>query len=532
MTAARIVSLEVTNFKSIYDRTRIEFGALTVLLGKNNSGKSTITQALLLLKQTLELARVETPLHLDGYVKAIGLRELISGWPPISEEVVQGPIFAIEWTSTVDVPKALVESENPDVATLAERGGIPWLKTETKNKNLRLTTRMELNYSDRKGKVTLDKIAFSSKSGTDLSGSEPFNAEVETIRNLDGRFDCSWGGHLRKKIEVNVHHFFPGLSVDKRNIGPRHTERSLANAFNILFAQPFDDLEEILKGFFFLSSTRSLPPPLYPPASSETDNIGVSGEFAAQLLYAHQNDPVHYMFPDFLDSNSAAVPRERGLRDAINEVLTGLGIETPLSIEEFEKIGFRLMFGNATLSHVGRGLTYLLPIVQLGLFSDPNRFKHSGTSPIFEDNVSVRLCAFEEPESHLHPKVQARLATWFVALAQANRQVIVETHSDHLIRKLRLTIADAISESDFERWLSENVRIIYVAQNDGKTIVESSPLRKDGGLDIWPEDFMDAATTGEQQIYMASLAKDGPPEDVSTLTEVLHLDGDEPDVGA
>lgn len=532
MTAARLISLEVENFKSIYDRTRIEFGALTVLLGKNNSGKSTITQALLLLKQTLELARVETPLHLDGYVKAIGLRELISGWPSVSEEVVPGPIFALEWTSLVDVPKALEESENPDIATLAERGGIPWLKTETKNGSLRLSTRIELHYEDRKGKITLDRIVFSSKNGSSLSGTTPFNAQVETIRSSDGRFECNWGGQSRKKMEVNVHHFFPGLSVDKRNIGPRHTERSLANAFNILFAQPFDDLEGILKGFFFLSSTRSLPPPLYPPASSETDNIGVSGEFAAQLLYAHQNDPVHYMFPDFLDSNSAAVPRERGLRDAVNEVLSGLGIETPLSIEEFEKIGFRLMFGNATLSHVGRGLTYLLPIVQLGLFSDPKRFQHSGPSSVLDETVSMRLCAFEEPESHLHPKVQARLATWFVSLSQANRQVIVETHSDHLIRKLRLTVADSISDSEFELWLSKNVRIVYVTQKDGKTIVESSPLLKNGSLDVWPEDFMDAATTGEQQIYMASLTKSGPPEVDSIAEGAVHLDGDEPDAGA
>lgn len=43
---------------------------------------------------------------------------------------------------------------------------------------------------------------------------------------------------------------------------------------------------------------------------------------------------------------------------------------------------------------------------------------------------------------------------------------------------------------------------------------------------------MDAATTGEQQIYIRLLAKDGQSEGGSTIDEVLHLDGDEPDVGA
>ncbi|WP_214573768.1 AAA family ATPase [Enterobacter roggenkampii] len=58
MESGRILALTIENFKSIYDKTRVEFGQLTVFLGKNNSGKSTITQVLLLLKQTLELGKV------------------------------------------------------------------------------------------------------------------------------------------------------------------------------------------------------------------------------------------------------------------------------------------------------------------------------------------------------------------------------------------------------------------------------------------------------------------------------------------
>lgn len=104
-------------------------------------------------------------------------------------------------------------------------------------------------------------------------------------------------------------------------------------------------------------------------------------------------------------------------------------------------IGFRLLFGDANSTHVGRGLTYLFPIVEPGLFADPLRFR--GEFGEMTPEEYKQACsgythiAFEQPEAHLHPKVQTRLAHWMVALAMANRQLIVETHSDHLVRRLR-----------------------------------------------------------------------------------------------
>jgi hypothetical protein len=63
---ARLLSLTLERFKSYSEATTIEFSPLTVILGRNNSGKSSIIQALLLLKQTLALPRPEVPLHLEG----------------------------------------------------------------------------------------------------------------------------------------------------------------------------------------------------------------------------------------------------------------------------------------------------------------------------------------------------------------------------------------------------------------------------------------------------------------------------------
>jgi len=79
MSHARLLSVEVERFKSCEQATRLDLKPLTVLVGRNNSGKSTMVQALLLLKQTLENPRTEVPLSLVGTVEALSLRELTYG---------------------------------------------------------------------------------------------------------------------------------------------------------------------------------------------------------------------------------------------------------------------------------------------------------------------------------------------------------------------------------------------------------------------------------------------------------------------
>jgi predicted ATPase len=501
MPSSRLHAITIENFKSMYASTRIELGALTVFVGKNNSGKSTITQALLLLKQTLQ-ARPDNPLSLSGFINATSLRELTSGWPDSDDPVVSGPKFTIEWVTDI-IPA------NGDGGAIAH------------------VTKLELSYDDANGQVALSTIRLTS-TAAGASNSPPTTV---AFRKVGERYECVWEGEVRRKMEVDVHHFLPSVSINRRNVGPRDYQRVLTQRFSERFIQPLDELEELLKSFAFLSSTRSVPPAFYPPVTSGGDDLGISGEFAAQLLWAHRGDTVHYFLPDFDDINAPAQSREGPLKDAINEVLKGLGIDIDLSIHEIEKVGFRLLFGRATLAHVGRGLTYLLPIVQLGLFHDPKRIREKSGALAQASSLQNRLCAFEEPEAHLHPRVQARLATWFVFLAQASRQVLVETHSDHLVRRLRRLAAEAKTGSALEDWLATNVRIVNVTQVDGKTLIEATKIAKTGSLEVWPTEFMDAAVNGEEQIYLAAIEKE-PTKSADETEKIVHHEEDEPNAGS
>lgn len=507
MTNSRLLSVSLERFKSHASLTRVELQLLNVIIGRNNSGKSSVIQALLLLKQTLEFPRLEVPLRLEGLVNAFSLRELTFGWPEPGENVL-GPSFTIEWRSPLDVTRAINELGHPDISTLAQKGRMPWLldcALSDEDYPAFSENTIALQYAELSGKTALQTVVLISR--VNHCGKD-HELKFTFRRNVEGGMDCYFEEEQAKQLVVTLEHFIPFVSIDRRNVGPRDRGRSWFNAFTILFVDALEVLKSLIKGFSFLSSSRPLPPSLYSPATEPIDNLGISGEAAAQLLQSHQTDYVHYLLPNPQFPTDLPAFRQETLSAAVNNVLNALGVEGQVAIDEIKNVGFRLLFGKANLQHVGRGLTYLLPLIQLGLISDPVRYQHRpGMSIDHFDTLAYSLCAFEEPEAHLHPKVQARLAQWFVALAMARRQVIVETHSDHLLRHLRSLVATAPERSDMEQWLLSNVRVISVQQVEGISSIEASALTKLGGLEHWPADFMDESSDTEQEIYLAKFEK-------------------------
>ena len=89
MSYARLLAVEVERFKSFKAKSCLELAPITVQLGRNNSGKSSLIQPLLLLKQTLAVARPELVLDLSGeLISARSIRDLTHDWPDTAEEVM------------------------------------------------------------------------------------------------------------------------------------------------------------------------------------------------------------------------------------------------------------------------------------------------------------------------------------------------------------------------------------------------------------------------------------------------------------
>ena len=94
------------------------------------------------------------------------------------------------------------------------------------------------------------------------------------------------------------------------------------------------------------------------------------------------------------------------------------------------------------------------------------------------------LCLIENPEAHLHPRGQTRLAELAVRASLAGVQVIAETHSDHFIDGVRIAVRDGLIKPD-------DVAIHYFERARGKTVVSSPQVDADGRLSSWPVGFFD-----------------------------------------
>jgi predicted ATPase len=91
----------------------------------------------------------------------------------------------------------------------------------------------------------------------------------------------------------------------------------------------------------------------------------------------------------------------------------------------------------------------------------------------------VLIC--ENPESHLHPEAQSRLGMFLARVADAGIQVILETHSDHILNGIRVAVKKGI------------INNIDVAINsfDRDHVVSHPKIDKNGRIDLWPEGFFD-----------------------------------------
>ena len=130
-----------------------------------------------------------------------------------------------------------------------------------------------------------------------------------------------------------------------------------------------------------------------------------------------------------------------------------------------------VLFGDkATLHHtnVGYGISFVLPIIVAGLIAKKNT-----------------VLVIENPELHLHPKAQSCIAAFLATVAKSGVQVIIETHSDHIINGFRKAVLNpniGIKNTDL------NINFFNITD---KCIVEEVKLNDNVEINHWPDGFMD-----------------------------------------
>ena len=176
------------------------------------------------------------------------------------------------------------------------------------------------------------------------------------------------------------------------------------------------------------------------------------------------------------------------LNSAVNEWLIYLGVAEDVVTTDAGVYGNRLQVSTDKygqlhdLTNVGVGVSQVLPIVVMALLAPKGS-----------------LLIFEQPELHLHPKVQARLADLFLALALDGKQMILETHSEYLIDRFRLRVA--LSETDSVRPL---VNMLFSEKSSGQTNLRFVELNEYGGVLDWPSDFFEQSQKDVSRILRAT----------------------------
>jgi predicted ATPase len=154
-----------------------------------------------------------------------------------------------------------------------------------------------------------------------------------------------------------------------------------------------------------------------------------------------------------------------------NAIVSGSESSTALELhyEFYKKSEFRSRQYRA--SNVGFGLSYALPIIAAILSATPGS-----------------LILIENPEAHIHPRGQAKLMELFAKAAHAGIQIILETHSDHIVN------GTLVAAHESKKWISPNeVAIHHISRNedDFSSQCEEIKINVQGSLSHQPEGFFD-----------------------------------------
>ena len=238
-------------------------------------------------------------------------------------------------------------------------------------------------------------------------------------------------------------------------------------------AKGWDEAPPIGGNLFYVNAERVGPRKLYPllETAGHKGNIGARAEMALahwqtrQSLVLREDDPrgagqsvrtLSAILEYWLDAVSPGAHLQLEAIEDADALLARFSFDRPGDVETRP---YRA-------TNVGFGLSYTLPVL-IALLSS------RGT-----------MCLIENPEAHLHPRGQTKLAELAVAASRAGLQVLVETHSDHFIDGVRIAVHEGVIPP-------EEVTIHYFERDGDKSVISSPVLDRDGRLSSWPKGFFD-----------------------------------------
>jgi predicted ATPase len=423
--------LYFTNFKS-WPRVDLSCGRITGLFGPNSSGKTSILQFLLLLKQTKEATDRLLSLEMNGdYVELGTIRDAIYRH---DEALAMETSISFERATQLALPDPSVPRTN-----LAADKTFKLASRTVVEKQVART--VQLAY-------TLGGHEFGLHPGSKAN-------EFELTHRGEGafRFVRTQGRAWRLPAPIKGYAF------------PDQARTYYQNA------QFLSDLEaayeEALDGIFYLGPLREYPQRDYLWARSRPADVGRRGEKAIDAILAATASG------ETLNLRPKA--RLLPFQGMVAHWLQHLGLIHRFKVEEIAegsnrwqaKVVTRPGSSEVLLTDVGFGVSQVLPVITLLMY--------------VPEESTVLL---EQPEIHLHPLAQANLADVLLYAAKRRRvQVLLESHSEHLLLRLQRRIAEAAFSAD-------ELKLYFCDVDRGSSVLTPLWLDVLGQIENWPVNFM------------------------------------------
>jgi hypothetical protein len=394
-----ITRIAVEGFKSISKRQSIEIAPLTILAGANSSGKSSIMQPLLMLKQTLEQTTDPGPLWIGGpNVKFTSSDQFFS------RTTKGGGKMSVELATPNFEFQVIFERGRSSAAEVSEERWMRRKKVLTLRPTMRakaIRTEMESSYGDDNG---------------------------------------YWAGTLR----IVPNRFFLDVVVQE------------ATTFRAM-----EGIARFIHGTIHVQGFRGNPERTYPARSVAASFPGGFQEYTGSVIHSWQTEKTNNYSLLNDDLNHTGLTRK-----VVARPLGDVGIELFVKRLNDSKAGDLV-----SVADVGFGVLQTLPVlVALRVAS------------------KGQLVYLEEPEIHLHPRAQVKLADILADAAKRGVRVVAETHSTLLLTAIQTLVAKGELKQELVKlhWFQRDPKT-------GVTEVTSTDLDENGAFSEsdWPEDFDD-----------------------------------------
>lgn len=289
------------------------------------------------------------------------------------------------------------------------------------------------------------------------------------------------GGEAKAKFSFPVNGFFPLLGDEPPQIGRPSQARKQTREFS---RRVLRQVEDLLRGIRVIGPFRAPPERRYEFKGSTPPSVDATGRDVVNALIE--------------SSLAGSGKRARGeLLHAVNRWLEKVARVKLLPMKAMDRAGklFELELRDtesgrfANFADVGFGIGQALPVLVEGL-----RTPKGGAFIV------------QEPEINLHPDAQLAMADFLFELSQSGRQVIVETHSEHVLLRIRRRLLSDTKKGIISQ---EHVSMIYIG-TDTNGAGRAIPLKLDelAQIENWPAGFFQEATS-ERMALLAAMAARG-----------------------